>query len=115
VEGGDDIELAKEAFPIESVGNGEAGRVVREDDVLVAEVARGAGHHVDVGTAIAPVRMKVAIALEQGAQIVTAADADGGLLFELGEIRGATGGEDLGDDRRRLRPDVVELLERAAI
>src|SRR5207302_2978715 len=50
---------------------------------------------------------------QAGDELVADADGEGSLLLELIEVRGGTGGGDLGDDRRGLRADAVQLLERA--
>ena len=87
--------------------------MVGERHVLVAEAAGGARHHVDLGAAVAPQRVHVEVALQLGNELVADADGEGSLLLELIEVRGGTGGGDLGDDRGSLRADALQLLERA--
>jgi hypothetical protein len=48
--------------------------VVGERHVIVAELAGGACHHVDLGAAIAPQRVDVEVALQLGDELVALAD-----------------------------------------
>src|SRR5207253_8251750 len=61
----DDLELLAQPLGAEPMCNRQSGRVVSEGDVVMAQVPRRRGHHIDRATAVRPVRMGVAVALQQ--------------------------------------------------
>ena len=68
VELGDDVELLEQPLARQPVGDREAGRVVGEREVLVAEVARLLGHRADRVAAVGPVGVAVQVAAQLRAQ-----------------------------------------------
>jgi len=56
--------------------------VVGKGNVIVAQVAGGARHHVDLGAAVAPQRVQVEVAPQLGDELVALADWEGSLLLE---------------------------------
>ena len=80
------VELLEQSLAVEAVGDREAGGVVGDDEVLVPERHRGAGHLRDRRAAVAPGGVAVAVALERGAQLGALADVDGRLRLQRGEV-----------------------------
>ena len=82
----DHLELAGQARDGEAVGDGEPGRVVGEDEVVVAELDRGEGHLLDRRTPVGPVAVGVQVAPQCGPDGATALDeGSADLLLELRE------------------------------
>ena len=65
----DHLELAAQSFGVEAVGHGEAGAVVGEGQVLVAERRGRLGHLGDRAAAVGPVGVAVAVPPQQGPQL----------------------------------------------
>ena len=105
----------EQAFPVEAVRDREARGVVGDDEVLVAERHRRAGHHLDRRSAVAPGGVAVAVTPECGAELGALADLDGRLVFELGEVVVDAAVEGQGDDLGRGRADAGQVLQRAVL
>src|SRR4051794_16353398 len=67
VEGGDIRQLLLETLLAQSVGDGQARRVIGQHHVLVTEVARGARHRLDRRAAVTPQAVEMAVAFQSGA------------------------------------------------
>jgi hypothetical protein len=107
------VELAAQALGREAPGDGEAGRVVGEHHVLVAEAHGRPGHRLDGGAAVGPRRVQVAVALERRPQLGTRTQGDLGVLLERGDVLGDPAGECLLDDRAGLGADARQVGEPA--
>ena len=114
VEHGHVGKLLLQPLDAEAVGDGEAGRVVGQHHVLVAEGDRRAGHRLDGGTAVAPAGVQVEVALQRlavdGAGV---GEGDLGLAFQLGEVGDGTAGQRLLDDGGGRIADAVQVGEGA--
>ena len=114
VELADLAELAFQAFPVEAVGDRQAGRVVGQHHVLVPEVAGGGRHLLDLGPAVAPRRVEVAVAA-QPLPVALPGGCDRHLrrLLEVGQIVRHLPGQGLGDHLGGRVADAVEVGQRA--
>ena len=107
------VELLEQPLAVEAVGDGEPRRVVGDDEVLVPEALRGAGHHLGGGAAVAPGGVAVAVAPQRGAQLGALADVDGRLVLELGEVLVDAAVERQHDHLARGRADAGQVEQRA--
>ena len=114
VERGDVVELALEALAVEAVGDRQARRVVGEHHVLVAERLRRGRHLLDLGAAVAPRRVQVAVAAQSVAVALAGRrDRHLGRRLEVGEVVRHLAGQRLGDHLGGGVTDAVELGQRA--
>ena len=68
----DHVELLGEPRRGQPVGDGQPRRVVGQHEVLVAELHRGHRHLLDRRAAVGPVRVRVQVAAQRGAQLLAA-------------------------------------------
>ena len=65
----DDAELPGQPLGAQPVGDRQPRRVVGEHEVVVAELDRGERHLLDRRAAVGPVRVRVQVAAQRGAQL----------------------------------------------
>ena len=115
VERGDLDQLVGEACGIQSVGDGQPGRVVGHHEVLMTQRPRGAGHVGDRRTPVGPQRVRVAVPLDRGAHGGSLAELDPGRGLELGEIGRGSPCDGVVDHATSRRPDAVEVGDRLVL
>jgi hypothetical protein len=94
----DHLELAHQAFGVETVRDGEARAVVGEGPVLMAESRGRVGHLCDGAATVGPVRVAVAVASQQAPKLRRASGQCGfGLFLEVHQVRGRLARHGLGD------------------
>ena len=98
----------------QAVGDGQARRMVGEDDVLVSEIDGRAGHVLDRGATVGPRAVEMAVAPEAGPELGALADLEAGRRLEFREVpRFRSVAERLGDDGAGARSDAVEFGDAA--
>ncbi len=105
------VELGDEAVPVEPVGHGEAGRVVGDHQVLVAQGHGGPGHGLDRCAAVAPQAVAVAVTAEGGPQLGPGPEGDLGGLLQGDDAGGYVPGHRLGDHLGGALADAGQLGE----
>src|SRR5919112_4594567 len=84
----DFVQLPDEALSRESVRDGEVGRVIGHDDVLVPQRTRRMRHLDDRTAAVGPERVRVTVTLQRASQRITSGSKRLRLRFQLPEIVG---------------------------
>src|SRR5215212_2618573 len=84
----DFLQLPHEALSRESVRDGEVGRVIGHDDVLVPQRTRRMGHLDDRTAAVGPERVRVTVTSQRASQRITSDSKRLRLGFQLREIVG---------------------------
>ena len=114
VQRGDVGQLLLQPLDAQAVSDSEAGRVVGQHHVLVAEGDRSAGHRLDGGAAVTPAGVQVEVALQRLAVDGTGVgEGDLGLALQLGEVGDGAAGQRLLDDGGGRVADAFQVGERA--
>ena len=113
VELGDDVELLAQPVGVEAVRHAHLGRVVREREVLVAELGRLARHRLDRRAAVGPVGVQVEVPTERGADRRAGPGVGRGLGLEPGEVLGHLSCQRLLDHAGGAVADAGQVLQAA--